>query len=358
MKKSMPAAINPSSQNSSKKQTATNILQTHFPNIRKREEIRKIIAENPALNSLFMTWKLSFQEDFLACCSGERGMKILYDGVFKEIFNPEYTPQRLSSLLSLIFSRNVTIKEILPNDSVRLGEESSLLYTDIIVQLQDESLANVEIQKIGYAFPGERCACYSANHLLRQYKRVRGKKGKNFTYQQVKQVYTIIFFERSPEIFHAFPNHWLHKFRQQSDTGITMELLQEYYFIPLDIFQKNMHNKGINTSFEAWLTFLSSTSPERIEELITHFPEFKLMYQEIYDLCLNTERVMNMYSKELQILDQNTVHYMIDELQEQVDKSKMIITQKEQLLFQKDQILSQKDQEIRALKAQIEKLQK
>lgn len=274
MKKSMPAAINPSSQNSSKKQAATNILQTHFPNIRKREEIRKIIAENPALNSLFMTWKLSFQEDFLACCSGER------------------------------------------------------------------------------------CACYSADHLLRQYKRVRGKKGKTFTYQQVKQVYTIIFFERSPEIFHAFPNHWLHKFKQQSDTGITMELLQEYYFIPLDIFQKNMHNKGIDTPFEAWLTFLSSTSPERIEELITHFPEFKPMYQEIYDLCLNTERVMNMYSKELQILDRNTVHYMIDELQEQVDKSKMIITQKEQLLFQKDQILSQKDQEIRALKAQIEKLQK
>lgn len=39
---------------------------------------------------------------------------------------------------------------------MRLGAESSLLYTDIIVQLGDGSLSNIEIQKISYAFPGEQ----------------------------------------------------------------------------------------------------------------------------------------------------------------------------------------------------------
>lgn len=327
------------------------ILPLHFPAIRTRQEIRKSIANNPALNTMFLSWEPVFQEEFLACCAGEKGIKVLYDGIFKEIFNPEYTPERLSSLLSLILNHKVKIKEILPNDSVRLGDESSLLYTDIIVSLNDGSLANVEIQKIGYAFPGERCACYSADHLLRQYKRVRGKYKKKFTYQQIKRVYTIIFFEKSPEIFHKFPNDWNHKFKQQSNTGLVMDLLQEYYFLPLDIFQKSMENKTIQTTFEAWLAFLSFTSPERTEELITHFPQFKPMYQEIYNLCLNTEKVMNVYSKELQILDRNTVRYMIDELQEQVE-------QKEQELSQKNQELSQKDQEISQLKAQLARLQK
>ena len=47
------------------------------------------------------------------------------------------------------------------------------------MELEDGSLANIEIQKIGYAFPGQRGACYSADLLLRQYKRVRGISAKS-----------------------------------------------------------------------------------------------------------------------------------------------------------------------------------
>ena len=34
-------------------------------------------------------------------------------------------------------------------------------------------------------------------------------------------------------------------------------------------------------------------------------------------MCRNTEKVMNMFSKELRELDRNTVQYMIDEMQEE-----------------------------------------
>ncbi len=34
------------------------------------------------------------------------------------------------------------------------------------------------------------------------------------------------------------------------------------------------------------------------------------MYDDIYVMCLNVERVMNMFSKELAQLDKNTVQYM------------------------------------------------
>lgn len=76
---------------------------------------------------------------------------------------------------------------------------TSLLLLDIIVQLEDGSIANVEIQKIPYTFPGERMSCYSADLLLRQYTRVKGEKGSTFTYQDLKTVYTIVMFENSPK---------------------------------------------------------------------------------------------------------------------------------------------------------------
>ena len=80
-----------------------------------------------------------------------------------------------------------------------LKQSTSLLLLDIIVQLEDGSIANVEIQKIPYTFPGERMSCYSADLLLRQYTRVKGEKGSTFTYQDLKTVYTIVMFENSPK---------------------------------------------------------------------------------------------------------------------------------------------------------------
>ena len=43
------------------------------------------------------------------------------------------------------------------------------------------------------------------------------------------------------------------------------------------------------------------------------------MYEDVYALCQNTERVMEVFSKELLELDRNTAQYMIDEMQEEIN---------------------------------------
>ena len=48
---------------------------------------------------------------------------------------------------------------------------------------------------------------------------------------------------------------------------------------------------------------MSSDEPEDIVRLITDYPEFKVIYDEIYNLCLNVEKVMEMFSKELKELE-------------------------------------------------------
>lgn len=132
--------------------------------------------------------------------------------------------------------------------------ESSLVIMDIVVELEDHSIANVEVQKIGYKFSGQRSACYSADLLLRQYKRVRGERGRAFSYRDIQKVYTIVFFEKSPKELREDKKNCIHRFTQVSDTGVKMELLQEFCFVSLDIFRELLHNNGIRNKLDAWLT--------------------------------------------------------------------------------------------------------
>ena len=67
------------------------------------------------------------------------------------------------------------------------------------------------------------------------------------------------------------------------------------------------------------------------------------MYEEIYELCQNTEKVMGMFSKELLELDRNTVQYMIDVMQDTINE--------------KDAELQKKDAELQMLRKQLANLQ-
>ena len=328
---------------------ASNKLRDLFPMIRTREEIRREIRQNRNLQDMFESWEEQQQEEFLDSCSGVKGVRILYDSFFKMIMDPERDPGRLSGLLSLILGRKVRVLRTLPNEGGRVTPKT-LVIMDIIVQLEDGSITTVEVQKYGYAFPGQRAACYSADMLLRQYKKKRDEAAeaqKHLNYRKIKPVYTIVFYESSPGIFHRFPDTYIHHFRQTSDTGLEIELLEKYTFIALDNFRAILQNKGINNRLEAWLVFLSVDDPEWIERLIREYPEFRAMYNEVYEMCRNLEEVMNMYSKELQELDEGTIQYMMDEMQEQLREKDDRLKEKDDRLKEKDDRLKEKDDRLK-----------
>ena len=338
-------------------------LQQHFPMIQDREAILLKIRENRTMDEEFQSWTEEQREEFLDFCTGVRGIKFLYDGFFKEIFDPDATPERLEAFLSLFLGTKVKILEVLPLDGSRIADESSLLTMDMVVQLEDGGIVNLEIQKIGYLFPGERSACYSADLLLRQYKRVRSSRRKNFTYKDIKGVYTLVLFEKSPRIFHRFPNDYLHYFEQKSNTDLELDLLQKYLFIPLDIFRKSLDNRSkfpqntskIKAEQDAWLTFLSVDDPEKILELIKEFPQFRPMYETAYQQCCNVEEVMRMFSEELLELDRNTTQLMIDEMQEEIEQKRAELGEKKEELEEKTQQLNKKKVELEAKKVELSK---
>lgn len=328
-------------------------LSQFFPSIRAKELILDEITSNKSLSSTFNKWNDKQQQEFLNICSGNKGVKMLYDSYFKEILSPEYAPERLSDFLSVLLNQKVTVKAVLPNDNTRLGDEMSLVITDIVVEMEDKTIANIEVQKIGYAFTGQRAACYSADLLLRQYKRIRDERKKDFSYREIAPVFTIVLMEDSTIQFQEFKNTYVHSFTYTSDSGLKLTMPQSIIFVSIDIFLEKLHNKGIKTKLDAWLTFLGCDEPEYIIKLINKYPFFKPMYEDLYDMCLNTERVMNMYSKELAECDRNTVKYMIDELQEQIDTANEIIAEKDSALAEKESTIARLDSVIKTLEARI-----
>ena len=215
---------------------------------------------------------------------------------------------------------------------------------DILVELEDGTLSNIEIQKIAYQFPGERIDCYSSDLLLRQYSRVRSEKGKEFSYKDLKTVYTIVLYEQNHKSFLEHPTEYIHYGEMTYNTGLTLNHLQKSIIIALDIFKKN--TQTIDKELDAWLYFLCSDEPRRIWEIQEKFPYFKPLYDDIFQFRHQIKEVLTMYSKTLSILDRNTTLLMIDEMKQELDQSKREAAQSKQALYDKDQ-------EIERLKAAL-----
>lgn len=82
-------------------------------------------------------------------------------------------------------------------------------------------------------------------------------------------------------------------------------------------------------------------------QLIDAYPECRSVYEDLYDMCLNVEGVMNMYSKELAELDRNTVRYMIEEQEK-------LLEEKDAALKEQNDTIAQQAAEIARLRKQLE----
>ena len=79
------------------------------------------------------------------------------------------------------------------------------------------------------------------------------------------------------------------------------------------------------------------------------------MYEEAYNICLNVEDVMCMFSKELQELDRNTVQYMIEEQQELLNEQQEQLHEQRAVLNEQQTVINTLKAEIQALKTQLDK---
>lgn len=127
---------------------------------------------------------------------------------------------------------------------------------------------------------------------------------------------------------------------------------------------KNRHNQAITDKLDTWLLFFASDRPEDVISIIEAYPEFKAMYEDVYELCRNTEDVMGLFSKELLELDKGTTKFMMDEMQEEIDGLKEEVDglkgENDELKEENDKLLTsmlEKDALITNLQMELKKLQ-
>ena len=78
-----------------------------------------------------------------ADCEAERSVAVL----------GYYTALELFDNASDAVGQKIKILSAIPNDSTRIADEHSLVVMDIVIEMEDHSIANVEVQKLGYMFP-------------------------------------------------------------------------------------------------------------------------------------------------------------------------------------------------------------
>ena len=285
-------------------------------------EALKQLKAKPGLYERYQTLDKKWNGRLKNFLTGKSSLPLTYDPFFKFIFNPDLHSDRLSHFISSLLGMTVQVVEVLSSEDTLMDGESYLIM-DLVVQAVDGSIINVEIQKQGYGFPGERMSCYAADLLLRQYIKVKKtiSDKKLFSYRDIKQVYVIVIFEKSTREFRTTDNDYLHHGEIIFDTGIKLNMLEKFYVISLDVFHSIPYSEIKKTEQAAWLFLLSTESMEDAERLIQDFPWLEPIYQEIASLRQHPEEVLSMWSDALSILDENSLKYRVEELDEELDQA-------------------------------------
>ena len=333
--------------------------------LRNYEAALHSLADNPSTKHLYgylMSDKEWFDR-FAGFFAGKKTLPLLYDPFFKMIFNPVESRARLSELVSCILGQHVTVIEVFPDTSYAFV--NSFVIMDMVVRLDDGSITNIEIQKVPYDFPAARISCYSADLVLRQFRMLQGMnegqrndyyddaaggKAGNETsqaadgssskpsYENMKKVHTIIFFEKSSSSLKSPKDKrlYFHVGKTVFNTEINMKLLQEYHLISLDTFRKYRYSDIIEGRIDSvdfdcddsqyeigltekmrtdrlkYLSLFCAETPDEINRLVSFFPDLYAIRQKINEYLTRPEEVLNMFSEALRILDNNTAELMAD----------------------------------------------
>lgn len=314
---------------------------------RSKQEILDELMQYPDVYRKFLHFKPEYQEKVMEFLQGRQSIRITYDTVFRKIFDAETHPERVEDMISCLMGQKIKIKKVLPPIGNRLVEAGSLVIMDILIELEDGSITDLEMQKIGYKFPGERSSCYAADMIMRQYNRIRNEKGDAFLYRDMKPAHLIIFMEESASEFLKVKPHYIHKKLNLYDSGVSINALDDICYISLDTFRETVQN--INNRRDAWLMFLSSDKSKDILKLVESYPDFLDYYKEIAEFRTHPKELIGMLSEWLSELDHNTELYMIDEMRkerQQLEEENKRIEEQNQKLGEQNQKLGKQNQKL------------
>ena len=92
--------------------------------------------------------------------------------------------------------------------------------------------------------------------------------------------------------------------------------------------------------------------------IIERYPDFREIYEEIAQFQVKPEELVGMYSKALEILDRNTVQYMIEEQKQEIEEQKQEIEEQQREIEERKREIVEQQREIEEHKREMEEQQK
>lgn len=107
---------------------------------------------------------------------------------------------------------------------------------------------------------------------------------------------------------------YIHHGKTRFNTELTLELLQEYFLIALDVFCQNGYtdDKNLDTretidsnmnDLEGWLSILTAETIADVERVIRRYPWSETIFREMSTYVNKPEEVIHMFSEALKIAD-------------------------------------------------------
>lgn len=358
-------------------------MEAEFKHLSKNvydEFIARLKRERP-MDYEMLCSNREWEERFHGYLQGKKTLPLLYDPFFKAFFNSYIHKERLAELIGSILGQSVEILEVLPMESMDFI--GTFVIMDMVVKMADGSVVNVEIQKVPYMFPAERISCYSSDLVMRQYRREseQGRReNRGITYKNLKKVHTIVFFEQSNSrlISGLDERMYFHEGKTRFNSGIKMELLQEFHLISLDTFKKYRYSDIINNNVKitkydfdeneynhvvsddikrARLKYLSLFVTEDVADmkrLIKVFPELSDIVHDMGVYMEDLGNTFDTFSEALRILDRNTADYMVDEYRKESEKAKADAEEAKARLAKKEAEVESAKAEVESTKAELE----
>ncbi len=321
----------------------------------KETNLRILLDTDPEVKAAFNKLSEQGQEEMLAISDERRVPNLLSDTIFKAIFDPDVKDSLLSDFISCILGRKVKVLHSLKNEGLRHSSYSKGIVLDIVVQFEDGSIANVEIQRSGIKLSPKRAACYSADLVTRQYAITQGQAKSEIDYDIIQPVYTIIIFEKSPRAFKK-TKKYKHFFQQKSDTGVDLELLQYYAYICLDVFKEE--KPRIGEKIDTWLEFLTIQDTDKMETFLKKNKSFQTVYDRVILMSKDREELLNMITDMLENENiagsiNRTNESIIKRLRREIKEQKETLKKQDAALKEKNTALKEKDALIRELQQQL-----
>ena len=88
--------------------------------------------------------------------------------------------------------------------------------------------------------------------------------------------------------------------------------------------------------------------------IIERYPDFREIYEEIAQFQVKPEELVGMYSKALEILDRNTVQYMIEEQKQEIEEQQREIEERKREIVEQQREIEEQQKEIERLKKLLE----